>query len=132
MSDKKPRIGGLSAQREKYGSLGGGRSRQGSDSQVEDQAPERSDVEASGRSDAQTSKRSDAQTPEHSSALTPERLDIQALVTGTQQQKPKRVRQTVYIESEHDRWIRHRIADTREDISDVVNDAIAFYRANAG
>lgn len=104
-SEKKPRIGGISQQREQYGTIGGGARRppEHQDIQTSErsnvQAPEPLNIEASERLSTQTSKRSNAQTP-------------------------KRLRQTVYLEDEVDRWIRHRIADTREEISDVINEAV--------
>jgi hypothetical protein len=37
----------------------------------------------------------------------------------------------MYLLPEHDRWAKHRIADTREGISDVVNQIITEYRMNS-
>lgn len=42
----------------------------------------------------------------------------------TKPKRPQRLRQTVYLEPELHNKIRHRIADTGEDISDVVNLAL--------
>jgi hypothetical protein len=59
-----------------------------------------------------------AQTPETQSALTP---------LG---EKPRR--QTVYLPGDLYRWIRHRAADTDQDISEVVVEALTLLRATAG
>ena len=55
-----------------------------------------------------------AQTPETQSALTP---------LG---EKPRR--QTVYLPADLYRWIRHRGADTDQDISEVVVEALNLLR----
>jgi hypothetical protein len=103
---QRPRIGGVGQQREQYGVLGG----------------KRQDGDASIKDAEKASDSLDVETPERSNVEVLKRSNVQA------SDKPKRVRQTVYIEPEHDKWIRHRIADTREDISDVINLAIAYYR----
>ncbi len=59
-----------------------------------------------------------AQTPETQSALTP------------LEEKPRR--QTVYLPVDLYRWIRHRAADTDQDISEVVVEALNLLRATAG
>lgn len=41
-----------------------------------------------------------------------------------QAEKPERKKRTIYLEPDVDRWIRHRIADTEEEISEVVNLAV--------
>jgi hypothetical protein len=41
-----------------------------------------------------------------------------------QNNRQGRQRQTVYLELEVNSWIRHRIADTDEEISDVINLAV--------
>lgn len=106
---RKPRIGGIGQQRRPYGTIGGG-------------------------------MRPDTQTPEHFDAPTPERL-VAETFTGSSTQTSKRLdaeapekrrRQTVYLLPDHDRWIRHRIADSREEISDVINVALTFYREHTG
>jgi hypothetical protein len=76
------------------------------------------------RPDAQTSEGSSAETLDNSSTQTSERFNAQA--------SEKRRRQTVYLSPDHDRWIRHRIADSREEISDVINIALTFYREHTG
>src|SRR5450755_2142593 len=76
------------------------------------------------RSDAQTSEGSSTETLENSNAQTSKRSNAEAL--------EKRRRQTIYLLPDHDRWIRHRIADSREEISDVINIALAFYREHTG
>jgi hypothetical protein len=60
------------------------------------------------------SRRSDAQTPKRSS----ERVD--------------RERQTVYLPPELMRRVRHRIADTREEISEVVEKALELFLTQEG
>jgi hypothetical protein len=69
----------------------------------------------------------DARTSEPQSVEASERQGVETLVRqSVQTSKPKRVRNrtTVWLEPELDSWIRHRIADTREEISDVVNEAV--------
>jgi hypothetical protein len=53
-----------------------------------------------------------------------EALQSQNTQASKSQKKPKRLRQTVYLEPDLHNRIRHRIADTGEDISDVVNLAL--------
>jgi hypothetical protein len=55
-------------------------------------------------------------TPEAQNALTP--------------QKGKPRRQTVYLPEDLYRWIRHRGADTDQDISEVVVEALTLLRAS--
>jgi hypothetical protein len=57
--------------------------------------------------------------PKHQNAQTSEHQSVHM-----EKQKPKRNRVTAYLDPEIDRWIRHRIADTREDISDVINKGV--------
>ena len=59
-----------------------------------------------------------AQTPEMQSALT------------SQKEKPRR--QTVYLSADLYRWIRHWGADTDQDISEVVVEALNLLRASVG
>jgi len=56
----------------------------------------------------------EVQTPETQSALT------------SQKEKPRR--QTVYLPADLYRWIRHRGADTDQDISEVVVEALNLLR----
>jgi hypothetical protein len=42
-------------------------------------------------------------------------------------EKPERKKRTIYLEPDVDRWIRHRIADTDEEISEVVNLAVRHF-----
>ena len=60
----------------------------------------------------------EVQTPETQSALT------------SQKEKPRR--QTVYLPADLYRWIRHRGADTDQDISEVVVEALNLLRASVG
>jgi hypothetical protein len=121
---KKSRFGGISAQRERYATLGGGARRE---------APEHRGIQESERSDVQTSGRQ-VEASERQEVQTSERSDVhmvdQAGDAGQVEGKARK-RRTVYLELANDRWIRHRVADTDEEISDVVNKAIAFYRAHA-
>ena len=57
-------------------------------------------------------------TPETYSALT------------SQKENPRR--QTVYLPADLYRWIRHRGADTDQDISEVVVEALTLLRASVG
>ena len=65
---------------------------------------------------AKTQPRFGASTPEPQSALT------------SRQEKPRR--QTVYLPEDLYRWIRHRGADTDQDISEVVVEALTLLRAS--
>ena len=56
--------------------------------------------------------------PETQSALTPQR------------EKPRR--QTVYLPVDLYRWVRHRAADSDQDISEVVVEALTLLRTSAG
>ncbi len=86
-------------------------------SSSEVQESERPAVGAAKRPVSRTAKRSEAQKSKRSS--------IQESGTGLLRKK-----QTVYLELDVNSWIRHRIADTDEEISDVVN--IAIRRLMAG
>lgn len=59
-----------------------------------------------------------AQTPETQNVLTP------------QGEKPRR--QTVYLPVDLYRWIRYRAADTDQDISEVVVEALTLLRSSVG
>lgn len=58
------------------------------------------------------------QTPETQNVLTP--------------RGEKTRRQTVYLPVDLYRWIRHRAADTDQDISEVVVEALTLLRASVG
>ena len=75
-------------------------------------------------SSAQESKRLIQVSEEELKRLMVEALQSQNTQTSKQQEKPKRLRQTVYLEPDLHKQVRHRIADTGEDISDVVNLAL--------
>lgn len=74
-------------------------------------------AQAFGPSEGQAPKPSDAQVSKYSNAQPSSTLDAQ-------EPKRKREKQTVYLDHEVSTWIRHRIADTREEISDVINKAV--------
>ena len=63
-----------------------------------------------------TPPRFDVPTPETHSALT------------SQKEKPRR--QTVYLPEDLYRWVRHRGADTDQDISEIVVEALTLLRAS--
>ena len=65
-----------------------------------------------------TPPRFGVETPETQSALTPKK------------EKPRR--QTVYLPEDLYRWVRHRGADTDQDISEVVVEALTLLRASGG
>lgn len=98
------------------------------------QESRRSDVEASNSPEVQESERSGAQKPKRSTTRASKQPDAQkSKRSGAQiaerstvqaSEKEQRNKQTVYLELEVDRWIRHRVADTREEISDVINLAV--------
>lgn len=48
----------------------------------------------------------------------------------SQQEKPRR--QTVYLPADLYRWVRHRGADTDQDISEVIVEALTLLRASVG
>jgi len=108
---EKPPIGGIG----QYTTLGGGASR-------------RSEVLPSNPPAGQPANSLEVQEASSSSAQTSNNLSTQTFSSSSAQTskrgKPKRNKQTVYLEDDVDRWIRHRIADTREEISDVVNAAV--------
>jgi len=84
--------------------------------------------------DAQTSKRlkDDASSLDVQTSDSP---DVQATKLSDVQ-KPKRIRQTVYLEESNDEWIREYINAERKrlgrrvEISDIVNDALHRMREN--
>lgn len=104
------------------------------------QDTEHLNVEVSESQAAQTAKESDTKmledlgvqeskrliqiSEEELKRLMVEALQSQNTQTPKQQEKPKRLRQTVYLEPDLHKKVRHRIADTGEDISDVVNLAL--------
>ena len=99
---RKPAIGGIGRQ---YAMLGGRKAAT-------------SDVQASENLSVQTTERSDAQTSNTLSAQEPKR--------------PKWKRRTIYLYPDVDRAVRHHIADTDEEISEVVNAALRqFFRLPA-
>lgn len=62
---------------------------------------------------------------------TPQSFDVQTPETQStlaSQEKPRR--QTVYLPGDLYRWIRHRGADTDQDISEVVVEALHLLRAS--
>lgn len=77
-------------------------------------------AQTSERQNVETLKQQDVSTSSTQNAKEDKRVDVE---TPTHE-KPKRSRQTVYLDSDIDRWIRHRIADTHENISEVVDTAI--------
>jgi hypothetical protein len=146
---KKPgrEIGGIN----RFATFGGNDEETPEPSDVE--TPKRSDAQATRlpntktpkRLDVQTAKRSNDQGPESLNVQTPRRSDIQSLSSQNLQALKrsdiqtsssqdvqtlgvKRIRQTVYLEPDIDNWIRHHIADTRQEISSVVNEALRRYR----
>jgi hypothetical protein len=92
---RKPPIGGIGHQ---YATLGGGRKTATPDVQT----PEPLSVQDAGHSDIQTSSTSSVQEPKHS----------------------RWKRRTIYLYPDVDRAVRHHIADTDEEISEVVNAAL--------
>lgn len=135
-----PAIGGIGRQ---YATIGGGkRTPENLDVQTSErpsvEASEQPDIQDTRRLTVQTTKRSDDTTSKRSSIQTSERSDAQTSDTSTTQKKEKneRSRQTVYLEPDVDDWIRDRIKDERKrlkrrvEISEVVNDAIRYYREN--
>ncbi len=104
------------------------------------QDTEHLNVEVSESQAAQTAKESDTKmledlgvqeskrliqiSEEELKRLMIEALQSQNTQAPKQQEKPKRLRQTVYLEPDLHKKVRHRIADTGEDISDVVNLAL--------
>lgn len=110
------------------------------------QDTEHSNVEISESQVVQTAKESDTKMPENLGVQESKRLIqiseeelkrlmVEALqsqnVKTPEPEKPKRLRQTVYLEPDLHKKVRHRIADTGEDISDVVNLALRQLLENA-
>lgn len=73
-----------------------------------------------GGKNVQRAEHSDAQPSDHSNVQEFERQNAQP----SKRQKRERDKLTVYLDPEVNTWIRHRIADTREEISDVINLAV--------
>jgi hypothetical protein len=73
-----------------------------------------------------------AKEPKDESDKTPPSLGVQTPETQNDftfhKEKPRR--QTVYLPEDLYRWIRHRGADTDQDISEVVAEALTLLRAN--
>jgi hypothetical protein len=65
---------------------------------------------------------------------TPPSFDVQTTKTQSaltsQKEKPRR--QTVYLPADLYSWIRHRGADTDQDISEIVVEALNLLRASVG
>lgn len=78
-----------------------------------------------GRGARETKDQSD-KTPPSFGVSTP---GTQSALTS-QKEKPRR--QTVYLPEDLYRWVRHRGADTDQDISEVVVEALTLLRASAG
>jgi len=82
---------------------------------------------------AKTSKHQDVQTSDSSSVQDTSILDVQTSKLPDVQ-KPRRIRQTVYLEPENDEWIRDSINAARKrigkrfEISDLVNEALRRMR----
>jgi hypothetical protein len=91
----------------RYAHIGGTKHVQANDAL----APERLNVSVTRSQSVKASEHQDVKTSEHQSPQ-------------MEKQKQKRNRVTAYLDPEIDRWIRHRIADTREDISDVINKGV--------
>jgi hypothetical protein len=93
--------------------------------------PSNLDTQDSSNQEAKTLQLQDSQESKRFIQMSEEelkRLMVEALqsqnVKAPKEEKPKRVRQTVYLEPDLRKKIRLRIAETGEDISDVVNLAL--------
>jgi hypothetical protein len=75
---------------------------------------------------ARETKDQSDKTPPSFSVSTPE---TQSALTS-RKEKPRR--QTVYLPEDLYRWVRHRGADTDQDISEVVVEALTLLRASVG
>lgn len=95
------------------------------------QTTEPPSTQAASSSSAQTPERSDVQTTRRSGDQATERVVAQTSSSSDTQapSEPKWKRQTVYLYPDLYRWVRHHIADTDQDISNVVNEALRQYRA---
>ncbi len=142
---RRPSFGGLNQQ---YATVGGTKRSRRQDAQASNAPSERKEEAP----EAQTANGSDAPTSEHSSSNRPSSLEAQEVkhqdsqearvqevqtsenvaaqaVSGSdakKAEKPDRKKRTIYLEPDVDRWIRHRIADTEEEISEVVNLAVRY------
>jgi len=118
-----------------------------------DYESERRDAEMLERRDAAVSETPDVQTFGTQDVLPSEHVNVEALRSLDAQsnvytaytadrirhqlQVPRtsgknRRRTTAYILEEHYRWIRHRTADTDEEISDLINEALRLLRDKLG
>lgn len=113
---------------------------------IEPKDTEHLNVEVSEGQVVQSAKESDTKMPENLGVQESKRLIqiseeelkrlmVEALqsqnVKTPEPERPKRLRQTVYLEPDLHKRVRHRIADTGEDISDVVNLALRQLLENA-
>lgn len=108
MTKEKPRIGGIGQQRQRYGTIGGGKS------------PE------------QTLERSDVQESERLGTETPERLNVQGEERSgveTSKRTGKRERHTIYLPPDLSEWVRVQAARTRREISELATEALERYRS---
>ncbi|HYU72101.1 MAG TPA: hypothetical protein VEL31_05435 [Ktedonobacteraceae bacterium] len=75
-----------------------------------------------------------AKEPKDESDTTPPSFGVRAPETQSaltsDKEKPRR--QTVYLPADLYRWIRHRGADTDQDISEVVVEALTLLRSTVG
>jgi len=97
--EKKPRIGGISQQRSRYGTIGG---------KSQDQTLERPSVQEPEHLDTQTSKRSDTQEPERPN---------------------KRERHTIYLPPDLSQWLKIRAVTSKREISEIVTEALERYKS---
>ena len=106
--EKRPKIGGI----QQYMTIGG-------------KAPKHQDAQTSERSKDKNTNNLGVQDTSIQNVQTSKLLDVQ---------KPKRIRQTVYLEEANDEWVRDHINAERKrlghrvEISDVVNAALQRMR----
>lgn len=132
--EKKPRIGGISQQRGKYSTIGGGKSQEQTLERSDVQEGERPGSETPGRSNVPTPERlgtetlgsSGVQGEERSSVETSKRLDTQAPErTG----KRDRERHTIYLPPDLSQWVKIRAVTTKREISELATEALERYRS---
>lgn len=148
-TSKRPSFGGLGQQ---YAAVGGTKRSRRQDAQapnapdeqkeepLEDQTPSGSDAQTveqpttqqSSSLDTQVVKQQDSQESKMSEVQTYKSVDAQASSSSdaTKAEKLERKKRTIYLEPDLDRWIRHRIADTEEEISEVINIAIRHFMSS--
>jgi hypothetical protein len=133
-SEKKKKAGGI----RQYATLGRGNTPKRLDAQTSNidntETLERPNVEVSERLkslEEETLRRSDVQEskrPDGSGDETSERLSVQDL-EHSEAKAPKRERHTIYFPPELSEWVKIRAIKDKQEISELVTEAVKRYRS---